>query len=388
MVQFLVVLALLFVVNVWATRRVLAAPEALGLPKRMLLAGIWIIPFIGALIAKSHTPLAMRPEAVPSSDDDPPVPERLVGAGGTEFIVREHFGLVNGVPVLDWRALAEWAGTVATPEATAAAIDQGRRAWLLLLRLGLGPCAHLHVAEESCVLSTLEPEVVEATARYIATARRRVARVLGDLARFPAGERSILLVFDTEEDYYRYVSIYYPAEGEFAFSGGMFIDAGCPHFVVVAADLSSIEPVIAHELTHRAVSHLRLPKWLDEGLAVNTEHKVAGARRLIYTPQELHAMHQKFWNAERIQDFWSGRSFDRTDEGNMLSYELARIMVGQLAAQWQAFAAFVTSAKREDAGAGAAREHLDIRLGAYAAALLEMNPGQAWDPAPAGAAAG
>ncbi len=33
---------------------------------------------------------------------------------------------------------------------------------------------------------------------------------------------------DTDEDYYRYVSLYYP-DGEFATSGGMFIDAGCPH---------------------------------------------------------------------------------------------------------------------------------------------------------------
>jgi hypothetical protein len=42
-------------------------------------------------------------------------------------------------------------------------------------------------------------------------------------------------VLDSEEDYYRYVSIYYPSEGEFALSGGMFIHAGCPHFVVVRA---------------------------------------------------------------------------------------------------------------------------------------------------------
>jgi hypothetical protein len=208
--------------------------------------------------------------------------------------------------------------------------------------------------------------------------------VLGDLAQLPLNERSILIVLDSEEDYYHYVSIYYPAEGEFAFSGGMYINAGCPHFVVVRTDLSSVEPVIAHELTHSALAHLRLPKWLDEGLAVNTEYRVAGSRRLLHTPHELHRMHLKFWNAERIQEFWSGASFDRTDDGNLLSYELARIIVEQMAKQWDSFAGFVATASREDSGASSAEKSMSIRLGSYATALLEIDPTESWEPGAVG----
>jgi hypothetical protein len=290
--------------------------------------------------------------------------------------------LANKVPILDWRALDDWAGTHETAEAVSRAVDQGRHAWLLHMRDALGPYAHLHVTDESYILSTLEPNIVKAMAKYIATARRRISRVLGDLACFPQSERSILMVFDSQEDYYHYVSIYYPAEGEFAFSGGMYINAGCPHFVVVRSDLSSVEPVIAHELTHSALAHLRLPKWLDEGLAVNTERKVAGARPFLYTPHELHQMHLRFWNAQRVQEFWSGASFDRSDHGNLLSYELARIIVEQLATQWDDFARFVAIAKQEDAGAAAAQDVLSVNLGAFVAALFERESSEAWAPDP------
>ena len=61
-----------------------------------------------------------------------------------------------------------------------------------------------------------------------------------------------------------------------------------------------------------------------------------------------------FWGADEIQQFWSGKSFLRPDDGNMLSYDLARILVDQLSADWPRFATFVNDANLEDAGAGAA----------------------------------
>lgn len=386
----LTVFVALIAVNWWATRRVMAIPEAAGCPKAMLIAGIWIIPFLGALMAKVHAPASSLPglgsgmpgPATPGPRDA--APQVIQGPGSADFIIGDHLAGVNGIPVLDWHALDEWAQAQhpGAGAAAAQAIEQGRQAWLLHLRDAMGPHAHLHATADACILSTMEPRVLQATAGYVSTAKRRISRVLGSLARFPPSQRSLLIVFDSEEDYYHYVSIYYPEQGEFAFSGGMHIDAGCPHFVLVQADLSAAEPVIAHELTHSALCHLRLPKWLDEGLAVNTEHKVAGARRLLHTPHELHQMHLQFWNPERIQEFWSGASFDRTDDGNLLSYELARILVEQMAGHWDGFAEFVRSAKREDAGAAAAQAALSLSLGPYAAALLEMGDGDAWAPRP------
>jgi hypothetical protein len=64
----------------------------------------------------------------------------------------------------------------------------------------------------------------------------------------PPWGKDLLIMFDDAESYCRYISYYYPDIGEFAFSGGMYINAECSHYVTVRGDLRSIEAVIAHEM--------------------------------------------------------------------------------------------------------------------------------------------
>lgn len=210
-----------------------------------------------------------------------------------------------------------------------------------------------------------------------------MAALLGGLAAPRHDQRSILVVLDDEDSYYAYVSAGYPDGGEYGLSGGMFIDAGCPHFVTRRDDLALIEPVIAHELTHAALAHLRLPLWLDEGIAVNTERRLAPTAAGVHTPAQMHARHQAFWNGETIQQFWSGNAFARPDDGQMLSCDLARILVQHLSVDWAAFEAFAAHAERADAGHGAARRHLEVDLAAWVCALLERPTDPAWAPQPA-----
>lgn len=382
---FLSLLAALVLANVWATRRVLRSHE-FGNRKALMVVGIWILPFLGAFMARYQfaPPADSRPAALAlpvQGGEQPPAPQVLRMAGLEPFTVRDHLSAPAGLPLMDWQALDHWAGQAPTPEATTEAIALGRRAWLLHLRDAIGPHMHLHESADVHILSPLEPPVAQAMAGYVTKTRQRIARVLDGVARFNPGEKSVLLVLESEELYYHYVGQFYPDGGEFAFSGGMFIHNGCPHFVVVQADLSTIEPVIAHELTHSALSYLRLPTWLDEGLAVNTEHRLTGARRPAQTPQAMHQRHLAFWNAERVQEFWSGDSFHRTDDGNALSYDLARIAVEQLARDWPAFSRFATSARRGDAGAEAAASALGIDLGSFVGALVQAS--EDWAPRPA-----
>jgi hypothetical protein len=97
----------------------------------------------------------------------------------------------------------------------------------------------------------------------------------------------------------------------------------------------------------------------------------------------MHARHQKFWGPDEIQQFWSGKSFLRSDEGNELSYDLARIIVSQLGAAWDHFRPFVLSANANDGGASAAADHLGVQLGNVVSALLEQEPSTQWEPNPA-----
>lgn len=378
-----VLLLVLAALNAWMTRRVLRAGAATTHPG-LLIAGVWLVPFIGAMMVAIH----LRDRLGRAETDLPPppgpvtLPLHIEAPGLAALDVQATLRDAHGWLVFDWRVVEAWLAGIPDDALRQTARLRCQRAWLLYLGEGLGEHAWLHETDEVMLLSTLERRTAQATADFIARTRQRVARVLGSLATPQPGSKSILVVFDDEEGYYTYTAAYEHGEGDLAFSGGMFIDAGCPHFVTRSQDLSLVEPVIAHELTHAALAPLRLPLWLDEGIAVNTEHRLTGARRGEHTPQELQVMHQRFWGKAEIQQFWTGESFRRPDDGNQLSYDLARIIVEQLAKSWEPFAAFVARASRDDAGAKAAREALGIELGAMVCALLQRAADPAWEPAP------
>jgi hypothetical protein len=124
----------------------------------------------------------------------------------------------------------------------------------------------------------------------------KITKVLDGIAQVPPWGKDILIVFDDADSYYNYVSYYYPdEEREFAYSGGMHINTGCSHYVTIKRELQSVEPVIAHEMTHGCLSHLPLPLWLNEGLAVNTEIRLVGNFSVSLTPQQMRKKHLSFW---------------------------------------------------------------------------------------------
>ena len=370
---------------VWATLRIVRS----DLPKQRKitsLVGAWVMPFIGPIAMLIEVPRRGRPAKVSPTAAiaiDAPPADALELPGREPFVVSDHLMDGNGFPILDWHALDQWAKPDADPAVARAAVDAGRRAWLASMRDTLAG-THLLESPDAWVLSSYEPRLAQTVSEYVSTARRRIARVLDGVAMFPPGERTIFVALESLQAYYQYVANYYPEDGEFSFSGGMYVNHGCPHFVTVKDELWRLEPVIAHELTHSALAHLRLPLWLDEGIAVTTEDHVASK----YTrPHRDHleklGKHLNFWNAERMQEFWTGESFGRTDEGHTLSYDLAHNIVGLLGREWRSFTAFATNAKRADAGAAAARDALGLDLGELAAAALNVKPQAGWSPDPA-----
>ena len=311
-------------------------------------------------------------------------PPSSISAGGTDdFSITDNLLDANGLPVLDWHAAQQWVNGIVGETAQGQAWSECEHAWLTHLREALGSEYQLRERGAALLLSTLEDNVAEATLAFVNKTLQRVMRILDGVAHVPEWGHDILIVFDDEDTYYQYVAHYYQEAGEFAGSGGMYINAGCGHFVTVKADLRAIEPVIAHELTHACLSHLPIPTWLNEGIAVNTERRLCpmpGSSAT--TPLQMHARHQKFWGPAEIQQFWSGESFLRADEGNELSYDLARIIVSQFGATWDHFRQFVLTASSEDGGASAAAEHLGVHLGDAISALLELELSAQWEPNP------
>lgn len=297
------------------------------------------------------------------------------------FPFASHLKLHMGFPIADWDTIRSWVGSIETEALHGKAWTMAEHAWLQHLQAALGERYSLVHSDTAILLSPLEKKAASATLEYMNRTLQRVSKVLDGIAEVPPWGRDILIVFESEDQYYDYVSHYYPDSGEFAFSSGMFISAGCSHFVTVQSDLRTVEPVIAHEMTHACLSHLPIPLWLNEGLAVNTEQRLAGKPSSHYSAREMREQHLAFWGTNEIQEFWSGKSFSRTDDGNMLSYDLARILVEGLAKDWAAFRQFVLAARWQDAGAAAAQLHLGSTLGKCVSSLLEKSSSAEFEPA-------
>ncbi|MFY2763871.1 hypothetical protein [Arenimonas sp. MALMAid1274] len=255
------------------------------------------------------------------------------------------------------------------------------RTWLELFRESLGGNYRLHESATCFLLSAQSPRTAAATLGFLDTTLRRVQHLLEELAASSDAGKEILVVFADEEDYYRYVGYYYPDEGEFAMSSGMFLHAGCSHFVVHGEELSHFEPVIVHEMTHSQLSHLPIPAWLNEGMAVNSEQRLTRIGADAWSVMKLEDQHRKFWTVETIQQFWSGAAFLRPDQGSELAYDLGRLMVNGLSSDWAAFKRFAQAAHLEDAGRSAAHAALDIDLGEFVRHFLRQTGGE-WGPVP------
>lgn len=330
--------------------------------------------------------LKLLPGKTPRTDEagaavfqlQPPAQIEAPGADALNFVAA--LTVVNNLPVPDWSTVGTWVSSIPDPSAQAEAWAKAELAWLAHLQVALG--SHYHVAQHdyALLLSPLEPKVAAATVQFMTKTLTRIVKVLDGVAKAPEWGKDILLVFEDEDTYYRYASRYYPEDGEFAFSSGMHINFGCSHFATFQAELRAIEPVVAHEMTHGCLGHLTIPAWLNEGIAVNTERRLCPPPAQQYTPQQLHWMHQQFWTEETIQEFWSGKSFLRPDEGNLLSYDLARILVEQFSGNWESFKPFVHQAQLEDSGHGAASRILGVELGSAVASLFDLQASSSWSP--------
>lgn len=281
----------------------------------------------------------------------------------------------------------DWAQVTAPEGAEAAALDafwsSAARGWLLSLRQHLGESYRLQESEHFMLLGPLPDRALRLTLDYAERARRQILTLLQGIARDDGDGKIVILVLEDADRYYSYVSTYAPEmppdQDALALSGGMFIQHGYGHFVFVADAMDRMEPVIAHELTHGLLTHLPLPAWLNEGIAVNTERRIAPLA-VPPTAADLPARQQAFWNAQTIQQFWSGRSWLRPDEGNELSYALSTTFVHVLAQDWAAFVCFANAASYVDAGQAAAVAELSFPLDHLAQVVLGEGD---WTPDPA-----
>lgn len=263
----------------------------------------------------------------------------------------------HALPIPDWTACEP--PEAHTDKEKSAHWSCAAASWLAKLATAFEQPLALHESEDFFLLSALGSRESDVLLNYAQRALKRNLATLQGIAADDGFGKFVIMVLNDENDYYRYVSEYYPQDGEFSFSGGMYIQNGYGHFVFCKGSMDMMEPTLVHELTHALVGHLPMPAWVNEGLAVNTERRWA-PRPPQYKPHELAYMHSKFWNEETMQEFWSGKSYLRPDEGNALSYDLAQRMVEVVGKDHELLARFVNQSTQEDGGSKAALDVLGM----------------------------
>jgi hypothetical protein len=232
------------------------------------------------------------------------------------------------------------------------------------------------VRSESCLLvSDLEPEVDQRLLRSAESAIAKICEALPGIAWNDFVGPHVILVFGEEDDYYQYLSWFYP-EGEHPATAGVHISKGYPHIACFYSRETSVAQTIRHELVHDSINHLRVPRWLHEALAMTTE-RLLGGQRVDILPDDLPERHHRFWNEKLIQKFWAGTSFDEPGESVELSYSLAEVLMPLLTNERKEFLAFIEAVDYDDAGQTAALDCLGRCLGETVGTFL--GPGN-WRP--------
>jgi hypothetical protein len=278
------------------------------------------------------------------------------------------FEFCEGYSRPNWKVIApsiqERVSTANVGEAwTEAAIQ-----WGLRLRSDLGQGYHLRRSGEFLLLSEQETVAAEEFLSFAEQTLELIHDSLRDAAWQTGQGKHVILLFTEEDDYYQYVSYYY-RDGVHPASGACLIHRDYVHIAMAYRDGRHIRRALSHELVHNCVVHLHLPLWLNEGLAVAFDRRMA-ERSAPIIDHDLRDRHLAFWNAVNIQKFWSGVSFREPGDSNELSYSLAEILVNLLVGHSADFVAFLKQADRNDAGQTAAVDVLESDLGQVATTFL------------------
>ncbi len=284
------------------------------------------------------------------------------------------FSMVEGFSRPDWKAVRQFVSAHIAKDDLSAAWKYIATLWLKTLAEDLGGDSQVYQSHQFSCLSDLEPDATKTLLDYAESVVHLIRNGLNGAAWSGFYGKHVLLLFCDLDDYYAYISYYYP-DGLIQRSGGVFLRGGYAHIALPYVDIGSAERVLVHELCHNLLCHLRIPLWLNEGIAVAVQHQMSGHKLIV--DYEMADRQRNHWNEANIQTFWSGKSFNGPGDNSDLSYQLGHILVQLLSGKGSDFIQFVKNADRRDAGQDAALSILNQDLGEVAGGFL--GPGN-WRP--------
>jgi hypothetical protein len=123
-------------------------------------------------------------------------PHTVSVEGVAPFPFSSHITIDNQFPYIDWPAVESWVAKLPSDEIQGLAWSACERAWLLHFRAALGPNYQLAEAEDSLLISSLEPNVARATLEFMNLTLGRIVHVLDGVAAISEWGKDILIVFE------------------------------------------------------------------------------------------------------------------------------------------------------------------------------------------------
>lgn len=296
--------------------------------------------------------------------------------------ISRHLHIQQGFCHPDWSAISEIIENNFPEPEWNSAWEVASRCWLDRVRDKLGGGYQIHETANFMILSEAPMRVIKDACRSYEESLKRIIASLEGVASDEGYGKHVVMMFATIDDYYGYITYFYP-EGEHPMSGGVCLSGeGYVHFAFPTTDYSSYRTVLVHELTHGCLGHLPIPTWLNEALAMRMEQSICGSA-IFHLDQEVYEQHAAHWNDETIQQFWTGESWQLPGDSFELSYNLAQVIWGKievdLAAPRDEILQFILDSHLEDAGEAACRAIFDLSLGDL---VMDFLGEGAWTPEP------
>ena len=292
----------------------------------------------------------------------------------------EYFHIKEGFCHPDWDAISAIIEDRLPENEWNSGWEWAARSWVERIQSKLGGDYQINETENFMILSEAPSHVITDICRACEESLKRILTILDGVALDKGFGKRVVMMFGSIDDYYGYLSYFYP-EGVSPMSGGVCLtDDGYVHFAFPTIDYSSYRTELVHELTHGCLVHLPIPIWLNEALAMRMEEVICDSN-IFYLDQEIYNKHVIYWNAETIQQFWTGESWEIPGDSFDLSYNLAQILWRKIEVDLRIprreIFKFILEAHLEDGGESACRAIFDISLGDLVAEFLGEG---AWTP--------
>ncbi len=194
--------------------------------------------------------------------------------------INKYFDEIDNFPRPKWENIYEHVETRLKDKEQNELWCEIANAWMLKLKSKLSNDYHIHESKNYILVSSESDRYVELLQRFLESTLRKILATLKGIASDEGYGKYVVIVFNDIDDYYSYISYYYPEDGVFGLSSGVYLNNGYGHFVFPHQDVTYAESITAHEMTHSLLSHLPIPLWLNEGMAVTIEDMITGSAPL------------------------------------------------------------------------------------------------------------